>query len=785
VRLDRERQAVAETRAVAEQRLQQAAEAIASGNYPLAQDLLRWSDPALERYSDLGAIRAELATLKAQVDVYAEFKSLLDSARFACRFGSRQQQELGRGYCVRLLALYDGIEGLQGAVAAGLPPLNAEQQQLFKEDVFEAFLTAAQVEQNFAGSAGPDAQKRAAQQAIDWLGRAEQILPGTRALYVHRAQCWAKLGNSEAERADLERARAINPTSAVDRFWHGYANHVRGDEARRKGDSRAAQDFYRKEVAEYAAFLQQRPEHYWGYFNWANCMVQLGDLHNASIGFTACIRLRPDFPWPYNNRGTVHLRLGQYEQAVADYSTALERSSEYAQAYANRGAAYLAWGKSDLALKDLNQALTLDPKYAGAHEQRADVYRARRQYEEALHDYDQFKALGGDKLQVHLKKADTYRQMTRLDDAIKEYGLALAINDKNVQAYYARAGLHLARGKYREAVDDYSRVIDLAPRAAGIHEVIRTRAIVTWFNLKDFDASLADWKRLAQLRPKDAEPHRRIAVIRLGRRQYDQALHELQSALTLKPDDTEATWARAQVYLWQGKLKEALGELDPVVAYLPLDKPETLNLRGDVYKAMGRLEKAAADYSRMIELKPKDSEAYVSLARVRQKQGQPEKAAGCLDRLVAAAPDSEWAYLRRAEYRRDQGNYDEALADCDRTEQLKPGWALAALVRASVVAARGQPRAMAEAERALEKAPKHDGHVLYTAACAWSLASRTTADPADARRAADRATDLLAEALDKGFHDLNFSAHNRMADDPALAPIRKLPRVRDLLAHKP
>jgi tetratricopeptide (TPR) repeat protein len=228
-----------------------------------------------------------------------------------------------------------------------------------------------------------------------------------------------------------------------------------------------------------------------------------------------------------------------------------------------------------------------------------------------------------------------------------------------------------------------------------------------------------------------------------------------------------------------------LKDLDPLVARLPDGPPETLNVRADVYQAMGCLEKAAADYRRMIELKPKDPEAYVSLARVYQMQGRPEKAAGCLDRLVAAAPDSEWAYLRRAEYRRDQGSYDEALADCGRAERLKPGWALAALVRASVGAARGQPGAVGEADRALEKAPKHDGHVLYIAACVWSLASRTTAEPGDAQRAANRASDLLAEALDKGFHDLPYPALNRMPDDPALAPIRHLPRVRDLLAHKP
>src|SRR5262249_34828854 len=125
-----------------------------------------------------------------------------------------------------------------------------------------------------------------------------------------------------------------------------------------------------------------------------------------------------------------------------------------------------------------------------------------------------------------------------------------------------------------------------------------------------------------------------------------------------------------------------------------------------------------------------------------------------------------------------------ALADCDRAARLNPAWALPPLVRASVDAARGRPAAaVAAAERALEKAPKHDGHVLYAAACGWSLASRA-AGPGEARGYADRAAPLLAEALDRGFDDLLYPEHNRMADDPALDPIRQLPRVRDLLSRK-
>jgi hypothetical protein len=99
-----------------------------------------------------------------------------------------------------------------------------------------------------------------------------------------------------------------------------------------------------------------------------------------------------------------------------------------------------------------------------------------------------------------------------------------------------------------------------------------------------------------------------------------------------------------------------------------------------------------------------------------------------------------------------------------------------------VTAKRGNPSAaVAEAERVLQKSPANDGHVLYSAASVWSLAAAATKDPAESNRFAETAADYLAKTLDIGFHDLNYPEHNRMAEEPALARIRELPRVRDLL----
>ncbi|HSQ55895.1 MAG TPA: tetratricopeptide repeat protein [Gemmata sp.] len=794
-RMNREREATAQTRNAANDRIEQAGNAVYHGDYRRAQELLALPDPLLEKRAELQDVRDRRDTLGSQVAAYAQFKQLLDDARFDCRFGSLSQKAKGQQTCKKLLKFYDDIEQREGSAANGLPPLNEEQQLRFKEDAFEAFLVAATVERQLAINRNGEEQTRAARQALAWLNRADQILPGRHILHILRAECWNKLGDPAAEAADMENARTLRaqPSKmAVDRFWRAFADHTRGNEARQKGDpEKAADGFFRKAIAEYCEFLQERPDDFWGYFNWAYCLLSLNDFDDATIALTTCMRLRPDFPWPYNNRGVIQLRRGRNDQAIKDFTAAVSLNPRYAEAWENRGIAHAALGQAPQAIDDLTRAIELNPDSTLALAKRAEIYRTRKDYANTIRDYDRLIALTPDKAPLHLQRAELYQAMSKNEDALRDYDRAVSLAKANPAAYFGRAGLHYQLRDYVKARDDYSKVIELAPpRAPAVAVAYSNRAIINWIHLKEFDAALKDYTRVTQLDPKNAEPYRCIGSILLGRRAYTEALDATQQALERKPGYVEVVWLRAQIHLWQGRPKEALAELDPVIARLAREKPETLNVRGDVYRSLGEYDKAAADYRRMIELRPKDPNAYIGLALALKNQGKPEEAKLCYDRMIAADPDSAAAYLRRAEFRRDHGQFDLARADCEQAARLDAESVLPALVRAGVDAANGHYReAIDRAEAALKRAPQNDGRVLYAAACVWSLASAAArqegSETVVAKEYADRAAKYLTAALDRGFHDLVFPEHNRMTADPALAPIRAHPNVRELLAGRP
>jgi tetratricopeptide (TPR) repeat protein len=758
-RLARERQAVGEAGKMALERLERATTAMTSGNARQAEEILRWDDPLLVSSPSLAGVRGQLHDLRAQVRFYMEFKKLLDNARYHGLFGARGKLAEARQDGQQLLQYCDALAHRSGPASWGLPPLGAPQLELFQEDIAEVYLLAAQVEWDLLAATNKPAaeeQARVARQAIDWLDQAEKALPGCRPVYVQRAQSWERLGNQKAAEADHQRARALKPHSALDRYWHGLGSRMRGDAAQRKGESQQAQNCYRDAMADYAALLRIYPNHFWAYFDWATCHFQLGNFRDAIVGFTACIQIKPDVAWPYYNRGTAHERLKEYTEASEDFTAALQRDPRYAEAYYNRGFVSHAQGQTNQALENVAQALELNPNYARAHYLRAEIFRQRQRYEEASRAYDR----------------------------------ALELKPDWTDAYWGRAASFFNQARYEQARADFTTVIRDRPKLAASYQY---RGFAN-LRLKDFDASLADWKQLAQLQPANPEPLYYLACIQMGHRQCGPALQALDRALQIKADYVPAYLARAHLYQLQGKLSQALVDLDHVLGKLAPDDLGILNDRADVYRALGRLEAAATDYQRSIQLRPQEVDAYIGLALVYAKQGRTAQACACCESMVAAAPDSAEAHLRRAEFRRQQQQFAAALADCDQAARLAPHSVLPALVRAGIDAVHADyRRAVAEAERILEKAPANDGHVLYAAACVWSLAAQAAArdvpnhetHETHEQEYAERAITLLAQTLDKGFHDLNYQEHNRIRDDPALAPLHQQQRFRELFTYGP
>jgi tetratricopeptide (TPR) repeat protein/predicted Ser/Thr protein kinase len=360
--MNRDRAAVAATREQAEQRLEQATEAVASGNFSRAQDLLRWPDPILSSADELADMRRKLSELSTQIAAYADFRKLLDRVHYLGLFGGTVALPKAKEASHELIALFDQIEKREASGRHGWPPLNSHQQELLQEDIFEAFLVSSQIERTASLATGDESIiADATRLSIQWLNRVEETLPPTKAFFVWRGGYHDILGEKDAAKADFERAGRIEATSAVDRFWHAFADYRRAEEALQKGDNRAAGSFYRLAATGFAKVIEVRPENFWAHFSWATCLPRLGDGYGALVGFTNSIQIRPDVPWPYSNRGTIHFQLREFDRAIADFTEAIKvRPDGYHLPWIGRAEARLLKGDAKEAVGDADRAVEIE-----------------------------------------------------------------------------------------------------------------------------------------------------------------------------------------------------------------------------------------------------------------------------------------------------------------------------------------------------------------------------------------------------------------------------------------
>ncbi|MBS0266512.1 MAG: serine/threonine protein kinase, partial [Planctomycetes bacterium] len=212
LRIAREREAIAETRKHAAERLEQATAAISTGAVRRTLDLLVWTDPLLSVTPELADAREQLDQLRAQTHLYASYYQLLDRVRYYGLYCTPTTAPKSLEYSAQLLKLYDEIETRQGTASPGWPPLDDERRQELQEDVFEMFLVAAKLEDMAAdASRDPERVTAAAKRSIEYLERAEKALPGTKTFYAWRGHFYLLLKDEALATADFERGNQITP----------------------------------------------------------------------------------------------------------------------------------------------------------------------------------------------------------------------------------------------------------------------------------------------------------------------------------------------------------------------------------------------------------------------------------------------------------------------------------------------------------------------------------------------------------------------------------------------
>ncbi len=126
---------------------------------------------------------------------------------------------------------------------------------------------------------------------------------------------------------------------------------------------------------------------------------------------------------------------------------------------------------------------------------------------------------------------------------------------------------------------------------------------------------------------------------------------------------------RAQYYRDQGLTNKALADYTEAIAVKP-DKGSTYNSRGKTYFDLGGpkndqvlIQKAIADYTKGIELSPELGELYANRGAALGYLGRTQEALADLNKAVELEPDKQGGYSNRSLLFMQSGNYELAIKD--------------------------------------------------------------------------------------------------------------------------
>lgn len=188
----------------------------------------------------------------------------------------------------------------------------------------------------------------------------------------------------------------------------------------------------------------------------------------------------------------------------------------------------------------------------------------------------------------------------------------------------------------------------------------------------------------------------------------------LNKYIAQHPTEAERYAFRAEDYLELGEVEKARADFEKLLSLMPV--ADAFLGRGCFYMRTGDLTSALGDFDHAIQMEPTNAMAYSNRGSAYSKLEDMDKALANYDLAIQNNPNYATAYANRAFAYYKVGRYKDGVTDCDRALALKPDHANAHSNRGLCRAALGDTEgARADFKRALEIEPKAPASVINEA----------------------------------------------------------------------
>jgi putative PEP-CTERM system TPR-repeat lipoprotein len=421
------------------------------------------------------------------------------------------------------------------------------------------------------------------------------------------------------------------------------------------------------------------------------------------------------------------LRKGDTTRLLEEARAILARSGKSAATRNMVGSVYSAAGKPELAREQFTAALQIESDNVAALLSLARLDLASGGTEQAETRLKQVIAKDPANLAATLGLASIAG--LRKDPAAEEKYLRQAVTNhpKSVEAQVALAQHYLVARQPAKAKAVADAMMSASPQDAS---AANARGVVM-VSVRDLPAAISSFEQARTLEPASAAIAANLARAQLLNKDPTGALTTLDAALAQNPKSLQLLALASVISLQAGNQERATGYVERLKQAAP-GAQVTAQMEGDLAMFQKRYADALAFYEKadpQLQSRPILMGRYVAAQRA--KLERPERV---LEKWLVAHPDDADVISTLGESKRAAGDVDGAARLYEQSLAREPGSAVLLNNLAMIYLEKGDPRALATAEKAHKAMP---GVPAIQDTYGWALfkAGKT-----------EQAVELLAEA---------------------------------------
>jgi tetratricopeptide (TPR) repeat protein len=187
-------------------------------------------------------------------------------------------------------------------------------------------------------------------------------------------------------------------------------------------------------------------------------------------------------------------------------------------------------------------------------------------------------------------------------------------------------------------------------------------------------------------------------------------------------------------------------------------------IRGQANLELGQYDQAISEFTKAIEIDPRNASAYSSRGNAYGEKGQYDQAISDYNKAIGIDPKDALTYGCRGDAYRKKGQYDQAISDYTKAMEINPKDVLAYSSRGFAYELKGQyDQAISDYNKAIEIDPRNAGAYNNLA---WFLATVKTSSLRNGKKAVELALKAceLSNWKNPGYLDTLAAAYARAGD---------------------